>query len=103
MLLRPFFVMLALFGLAPSADACAVPTTIRVENSSSEAVRALHVLSPFPGSNEASADGIAPGQAVWITLPSCIGIYGLRATFASGRAVDHNNLDARTIRSLILR
>ncbi|MBR0645990.1 hypothetical protein [Plastoroseomonas hellenica] len=100
---RRLLLILGLLSVARGAEACAVATTIRVENGASEAVRTLQVLSPSPGSNQAPQGGVAPGQAVPITLPSCIGVYGLRATFASGRAVDHPNLDARTIRGLVLR
>src|SRR6187402_1791671 len=103
MSLRHLLLVLGLLSVARGAEACAVATTIRVENGSSEAVRTLQVMSPSPGSDQAPPGGVAPGQAASITLPSCIGVYGLRATFASGRSADHLNLDARTIRAIVLR
>lgn len=55
------------------------------------------------GTNQLAAAGLPPGEAVTITLPSCIGIYEVSAMFADGRVVAHPDLNATTIRELVVR
>lgn len=83
--------------------ACALPTTIRIENGSAEPIRLLQVLSPSAGANQAPAAGVPPGEVVMTTLPSCIGVYGIRVTFTDGRVAQYADLNAQTIRGLLVR
>ncbi|MBR0650967.1 hypothetical protein GXW78_14940 [Roseomonas terrae] len=85
--------------------ACALPTRIELRNETAQQVVALYVDSAqeAPSTFNRLPNGLAPGAAETITLPSCIGLYALRATFADGTAQRHDGIDARRIRGLALR
>lgn len=85
--------------------ACALPTRIELRNETAQQVVALYIDSAqeAPGTLNLLPNRLAPGGAETITLPSCIGIYTLRAAFADGTAQRHDGIDARRIRGLALR
>ena len=83
--------------------ACAVATSVQVENHSATTVRSVSVSDPSGGINQLPAAGLAPGKTARITLPSCLGVYEVKVIFADGRVTVHPALDAQTIRQLMLR
>lgn len=90
-------------GSQQSLRACAVATTLRVENRSGVLVRSLYVSKPSVGRNQLTKAGLPPGEAAKVTLPSCLGTYEISAEFADGRVVAYPDLDGRSIRGLVLR
>lgn len=84
--------------------ACALPTRIELRNETAQQVVALYIDSEreAPSAFNRLPNGLAPGAAATITLPSCIGIYGLRATFVDGTVQRHDGIDARRIRGVAL-
>jgi len=99
---------LAVLGAAP-ALACAVPTSIEIRNEAPQAVRQLTIEddSPVrwsgPRANRLPPAGLAPGAAVTLTMPSCMGLYVVTAIFADGTEQRHPGVDAGRIRGLALR
>lgn len=92
---------LALLLLHPRhGRACAVATSVQVENQGARAIRSIAVSDPSGGINQLPAAGLAPGKTARITLPSCIGVYEVKVVFADGRVVAYPGLDAQTIRQL---
>jgi hypothetical protein len=85
-----------------TALACAVATTVLVENHAAVPMMALWVSAPDTGPNQLDFR-LEPGQSVRINLPSCLGIYELSATFSDGRTVTHGELDAQNIRGVQMR
>lgn len=95
-------VILAAFGIT-EARACAVATSVQVENRTARVAREAFVSEPARGLNQLPATGLAPGQAARVTLPSCLGVYAITIVFADGVRVEHPGLNAATIRGLELR
>jgi hypothetical protein len=96
------------FGAGP-ALACAVPTSIEIRNETRQTVHRLWISDDTQAAginsraNRLPAAGLAPGASVTLTMPSCIGLYVLTATFADGTEQRHRGVDARRIRGLSLR
>lgn len=97
-------VVSSLFVMVPAAmaSACAVATTLSVENHAAVSMTALWVSAPDTGPNQLDSR-LEPGQSVRINLPSCIGIYELSATFSDGRTITHGEIDAQNILGIQLR
>jgi hypothetical protein len=100
----------ALAGLAAGpAFACAVPTSIEIRNEARQPVRQLMIEDDSPGprigprANRLPPAGLAPGAAITLTMPSCMGLYVVTAVFADGTEQRHPGIDARRIRGLALR
>jgi hypothetical protein len=91
-----------LLAAMPSALACAVPTSVAVENRSGRLLRAVFVESGAVN-NQLPPEGLRPGGTASITLPSCMGTYTVVAEYADGTRVRHTGLDAGTIRGLTVR
>jgi len=91
------------FANATPALACAVPTSLRVENQSGQVARRIFVSAPHVGSNQAPEGGLAPGATATITLPSCMGIYAVTAILTDRTERRHDRLDATNIRGITLR
>ncbi|MES2712330.1 MAG: hypothetical protein V4653_12165 [Pseudomonadota bacterium] len=91
-----------LFAAIPTAFACAVPTSIAVENRSGRLVRAVFVENGTPH-NQLPRDGLHAGATASITLPSCMGTYTVIAEYADGTSIRHTGLNAGTIRALTIR
>ena len=83
--------------------ACAVATTVEVENQGAAAIRSVSVSDPSGGLNQLPAAGLAPGRTARITLPSCLGVYEVKVVFAGGRVALYPALDAQSIRHLSVR
>ena len=83
--------------------ACAVATSVLVENLGAKAIRSVSVSDPSGGLNQLPAAGLAPGRTARITLPSCLGVYEVEVRFASGRVALYPGLDAQSIRHLSVR
>ena len=83
--------------------ACAVATTVLVENQGSTAIRSVSVSDPSGGTNQLPAAGLAPGKTARITLPSCLGVYEVKVLFADGRVMLYPGLNAQNIRQLSVR
>ncbi len=99
-----------LLGLAAlPAFACAVPTRIEVRNETPQQLRLLSISddtqAPFTDSrvNILPPDGLAPGQAITLNMPSCMGLYVMSATLADGTVRRYPGLDARRIIGLSVR
>jgi hypothetical protein len=99
-----------LLGLvAAPALGCAVPTRFVLRNETGLRVRQVMIAddgrSPLPGQrdNILPPAGIAPGAAVTLTMPSCIGVYVLTAVLSDGTERRRPGLDARRLRELALR
>lgn len=100
----------ALAGLAAGpALACAVPARIEIRNDTAQAVRQLTIEddSPTPWAgprpNRLPPAGLAPGAAVTLSMPSCMGLYVVTAVFADGSEQRHPGIDAGRIRGRALR
>jgi hypothetical protein len=104
----PALAALMAFGAGP-ALACAVPTSIEIRNETRQAVQRLWISDDSltawtePRGNRLPPAGLAPGASVTLTMPSCMGLYVLTATFADGTEQRHPGLDARRVRALALR
>ena len=83
--------------------ACAVATSVLVENLGAKAIRSVSVSDPSGGLNQLPAAGLAPGRTARITLPSCLGVYEVKVLFADGRVGVYPGLDAQSIRHLTVR
>ena len=85
------------------AEACAVATSLRVENRTAQAVREILVSGPDRGVNQIGSGGLAPGATAIVLLPSGMGTYEVSAVLADGRVVRFGALNATTSRGLELR
>jgi hypothetical protein len=95
-------------GAGP-ALACAVPTSIEIRNETRQPVHRLWISDDTQAAwtdsraNRLPPAGLAPGASVTLTMPSCMGLYVVTATFADGTQQCHPGLDAGRIRALALR
>ncbi|MBR0654690.1 hypothetical protein [Plastoroseomonas arctica] len=98
-----FLLIIAMaLGVTAPAFACAVPTSVAVENRSGRPLRAVFVESGAVH-NQLPREGLLPGGTATITLPSCMGTYTVVAEYADGTRIRHTGLDAATIRGLTIR
>lgn len=102
-------VLMAVAAAPGMALACAVPSRIELQNATAQDVRALLIddeegpRQPPSTFNRLRLPPLAPGAAVTITFPSCIGTYVFRAVFADGSEQRHAGIVAGRIRVLTLR
>ncbi len=95
-------------GAAP-AMACAVATDLEVRNATQQQVRRIMIDEQIQPDTPASTrnilrpPGLAPGSAVTLGMPSCMGIYVLTAILEDGTERRYRDLDARRVRALELR
>jgi hypothetical protein len=108
MRLPALLAFLAALAVGP-ALACAVPTSIEIRNEARQPVRQLMIEDDSPAprigprANRLPPAGLAPGAAVTLTMPSCMGLYVVTAVFADGTEQRHPGIDAGRIRGLALR
>jgi hypothetical protein len=89
---------------ATSAMACAVPTYFDLRNDTGQQVREVWITDDDAWSRSQPRGNIlAPGAAVRLHMPSCLGLYVLTAVLADGTERRHPGLDARRMIGLVLR